>query len=65
MTLFDCLVRNPRAVKYVVSLMALYLHFGPFARYVSSHLGRKMREVDQGEVAEVRPALPVLPVVAA
>jgi radical SAM superfamily enzyme YgiQ (UPF0313 family) len=64
-TLFDCLVRNPRAVKYVVSLMALYLHFGPFAKYVSTRLGRKMRDVDNGATTALRPVYPELPVVAA
>lgn len=37
-----CLVRNPKALRNAVSLMALYLHFGPFKDFV---LGRLDREI--------------------
>ena len=31
-----CLAGNPRSLRYTMSLMALYVHFGPFARYVAA-----------------------------
>ncbi len=34
----ECLIRNPRAVRLVVSLAALYLHVRPFARYLDERL---------------------------
>jgi radical SAM superfamily enzyme YgiQ (UPF0313 family) len=34
----DCLIHNPRAVRTVVSLAALYLHIWPFARYMDERL---------------------------
>src|SRR5581483_7083133 len=41
--LFICLLRNPRALRNAVSLMALYLHFGTFRDFV---LGRLDTEID-------------------
>jgi hypothetical protein len=32
----QALWKNPRSLRYTVSLLALYLHFGPFAEYVGS-----------------------------
>ncbi len=37
-TFFDCVWCNPRALRYVGAMVALYLHFGPFARYISTRL---------------------------
>jgi hypothetical protein len=37
-TFIDCALHNPRALRYVGSMVALYLHFGPFARYISTRL---------------------------
>lgn len=37
---FRCLRRNPGSIRYTMSIMALYLHFGPFSRYVA----RRIRE---------------------
>jgi radical SAM superfamily enzyme YgiQ (UPF0313 family) len=34
-TFIDCALHNPRALRYVGAMMALYLHMGPFARFVS------------------------------
>lgn len=53
-TVVDCVLHNPRAFRYVGSLMALYLHFGPFAQYVSDRLGAKIQALD--EDAWLRPA---------
>ena len=37
-TFIDCALHNPRALRYVGAMVALYLHFGPFARYISTRL---------------------------
>jgi hypothetical protein len=37
-TLLRALWRNPRSIRYTGSLIALYLHFGPFARYVAQRI---------------------------
>jgi len=37
-TLTKALFSNPKSVRYVGSLMALYLHFGPFAGYVAGKI---------------------------
>jgi len=34
--LINAVLKNPRSIRYTGSLMALYLHFGPFAEYVAS-----------------------------
>jgi len=47
-TFLDCVTRNPRAIKYVVSLMALYMHFGPFSRYVVGRLEEQIASIDAG-----------------
>ena len=37
-TFIDCARCNPRALRYVGAMIALYLHFGPFARHISARL---------------------------
>jgi radical SAM superfamily enzyme YgiQ (UPF0313 family) len=36
--LVKCVLGNPRSLRYTMSLMALYLHFGPFSRYVADRI---------------------------
>ena len=58
-TLAKVLFKNPASVRYAGSLMALYLHFGPFAGYVAG----KIREaIAQEERAPSRVAPPPPPV---
>ncbi|HOV02978.1 MAG TPA: B12-binding domain-containing radical SAM protein [Kaistiaceae bacterium] len=45
-TLVECLVRNPAAVKQVVSQMVFYFHLAPFSRYVIDHLDREIASLD-------------------
>ena len=40
--LAQCSVRNPRALRNAVSLMALYLHFGPFRDFVLGRLDEEL-----------------------
>jgi radical SAM superfamily enzyme YgiQ (UPF0313 family) len=46
--MIDCLVHNPRAVRYVGAMAALYLHMGPFAQYVAKGLEKKIASIDSG-----------------
>jgi hypothetical protein len=46
-TMAGCALRNPRAIRYVGAMSALYLHMGPFARFVSSRLAVEIDRLDQ------------------
>ena len=37
---------NPGALRYIVMLMALYLHLGPFSKRVISEIDRRVAELD-------------------
>jgi hypothetical protein len=37
---------NPGALRYIVMLMALYLHLGPFSKRVISEIDRRIAELD-------------------
>jgi radical SAM superfamily enzyme YgiQ (UPF0313 family) len=60
-TLAHCLTRNPMALRYVVSMLLLYLHLGPFARYVAGRLGDKIDEIDRGDWTP--PRITTLPII--
>jgi hypothetical protein len=60
-TLASCLRRNPRAVRYAVALMALYLHFGDFRGFLLGRLDADIARAD----AEPAPRLHKKPVAAA
>jgi radical SAM superfamily enzyme YgiQ (UPF0313 family) len=38
-------VRNPHAARWIVALMSLYLHLGPFSRFVIGQVDRKIDEL--------------------
>jgi hypothetical protein len=42
-TLGKLLWRNPRGLRYSIALIALYLHFGPFARFLCGRLAEFIR----------------------
>jgi hypothetical protein len=50
-TFYRCAKENPRAVAYIGMLAALYLHFGPFSRFVIAALDRQIAALDAGEWA--------------
>lgn len=58
-TLVDCAVRNPAALKQVVTQMVIYLHVGPFSRYVVSHLDRQLAMIDAEDDRDSIAAAPV------
>lgn len=41
-TLVDCLTHNRRALPYVMMMVALYLHLGPFSRHVIAQVQRQI-----------------------
>jgi radical SAM superfamily enzyme YgiQ (UPF0313 family) len=47
-TFYDCARRNPDAIDYVGMLAAVYLHLGPFSRFVMTAVDRQMAEIDLG-----------------
>ena len=59
-----CVATNPKSVRYIVLLLAFYMHLGPFSRYVMDRIDQMISELDQaGPPAHtiprevVRPAL--------
>jgi len=53
-TFLDTMLHNPRSIRYTGALVGLYVHFGPFARYVASQI----REVIAREEANPSPVAP-------
>jgi hypothetical protein len=51
-------LRNPGSLRYAVALMGLYVHFGPFSRYVAGRIRRDIarEEVQPSPVAVLRQA---------
>jgi radical SAM superfamily enzyme YgiQ (UPF0313 family) len=45
-TFVDCAKSNPGALRYIVILMAFYLHLGPFARKVIAAIDTRLAELD-------------------
>ena len=56
-TLTKALFSNPKSVRYVGSLMALYLHFGPFAGYVAGKI-REAIALEERKPSKVAPPPP-------
>ncbi|WP_321499805.1 B12-binding domain-containing radical SAM protein [Breoghania sp.] len=46
--LWYCLRTNPRALNAAIVLYALFVHLGPFSRYVVSEIERQIEEVESG-----------------
>ncbi len=38
---------NPNALRYIVMLMALYMHLGPFSKHVIGEIDRRIAELDE------------------
>ena len=51
---FRALWHNPRSLRYTTSIMALYLHFGPFSKYVA---GRIRQDIEREARTPSRVAL--------
>ena len=46
-TFTECMSVNPRSARWLMALMALYLHLGPFSRYVVQQIEQKIEEIDR------------------
>jgi hypothetical protein len=53
-TIFDCAIRNPRALPSVCMMLALYLHFGPFSQFVRDRVRHDIAVIDRGEWKELQ-----------
>jgi hypothetical protein len=49
-TFVACAKSNPAALRYIVTLMAFYLHLGPFARQVIAAIDARLAELDLAAV---------------
>lgn len=58
-TLALCLIRNPRSVRYVVALAALYLHFGTFKDHILQSIERELNLPDREPLSVQVPELGV------
>jgi len=47
-TMADCVLHNRRSIRYVGALIALYLHFGPYARLLSERIGADIEAIRSG-----------------
>ena len=45
----NCVATNPKSVRYIVLLLAFYMHLGPFSRYVMGRIDEMIAELDAGE----------------
>jgi radical SAM superfamily enzyme YgiQ (UPF0313 family) len=50
--LLSCAWTNPRALEFVVTLIVVYLHVGPFAAHVIVDLEKQIAAIDRGERPE-------------
>jgi len=55
-SVLDCAIHNPRALRCVVMLSALYLHHGPFSRQVIAEIDRQIGDIDLGLWSAPQPA---------
>jgi Domain of unknown function (DUF4070) len=46
-TLAECMSINPRSARWIMALMGLYLHLGPFSRYVVQQIEQKIEEIER------------------
>lgn len=52
--LVDCLFTNPRALRTVISMAALYLHLRPFAERMDRRLAGQLQDLDEPETVPAR-----------
>lgn len=53
--LTECAVSNPDSIRWIVALMALYLHVGPFSRQVTAHMANMIAVLDPVGIATGTP----------
>ena len=50
--LLSCACTNPLALEYVVMMIVIFLHVGPFAAHVIADLETQIAAIDRGERSE-------------
>ncbi|MCE9584346.1 MAG: B12-binding domain-containing radical SAM protein [Planctomycetes bacterium] len=61
-TFLGTLLTNPSSIRYVGSLCALYIHFGPFSRFIVDRIGKSIAIAEQEDrVKGVPKPAPVVP----
>ncbi|GAU85529.1 hypothetical protein BIWAKO_05477 [Bosea sp. BIWAKO-01] len=63
-TLVDCLAHNRRALPYVMMMVALYVHLGPFSRQVIGQVQQQITDIDKGRHPQIPAKQRVLEVMA-
>ena len=56
--LIQCATQNPNSLRTIVTLMAFYLHLGPFSRLVISQIEQRIAEIDEMPLPRKLPAIP-------
>jgi hypothetical protein len=52
-------LKNPRSIRYVGALLALYVHFGPFSRYVAQRIREAIAREERCPSPVAPPPAPV------
>ena len=55
-TFMQCMKTNPKSARYIVLLLALYTHLGPFSRYVMDRIDQLIADLDEAEPLQQSPA---------
>jgi hypothetical protein len=58
-TFIGTLLTNPKSIRYIGSLAALYVHFGPFSKYVAERIRKDVQMLEREEAS--RPVPPPAP----
>ena len=53
--------KNPQSVRAIVTLMALYLHVGPYSRHVIEQIDLQIEDLRQGRVVAPKVLPPTEP----
>ena len=56
-----CMSTNPNSVRGIVTLMAFYLHVGPYSRYVMKQIDRQIEDLEQGRFVAPKLLPPAAP----
>jgi radical SAM superfamily enzyme YgiQ (UPF0313 family) len=56
-----CMSKNPQSVRAIVTLMAFYLHVGPYSRYVMKQIDRQIEDLEAGRFVAPKLLPPVAP----
>ncbi|MEK7466584.1 MAG: B12-binding domain-containing radical SAM protein [Planctomycetota bacterium] len=59
-TFIGTLFTNPKSIRYIGSLCALYVHFGPFSKYVAARIRKGIEMIEREEAN--KPVAPPTPV---